>query len=116
MEDGWIYLARYMTAASGFNGLRGIWISVFAKSADLQLAARITLARLAEHSSVILPMKPSQAHYSDHFVLVKGLCQHIIGSQIQGFRPQMLVREPGRTSTRHPAVSDRAAVDEPVGP
>src|SRR6266404_4223543 len=89
------YLARYMTAASGFNGLRGprrVNLDFGFCEVCRSLACGPQYSRrFGRNLGVILPMKPSQAHNSDHFVLVKRLCQHIIGSQIQGFRPQMLV-------------------------
>ena len=41
-----------------------------------------------------LPMQPSRTESTCHFPAVQRLCQHIVGSHVKSFCPQMIVRNP----------------------
>ena len=43
----------------------------------------------------IPPMLPRQTKYADHFCGVKRLYQHVVGPEVQHFRPQAFIRQPG---------------------
>jgi len=44
---------------------------------------------------LILPAQPRQAEDATDFFAIERLRQHIVGSEIQGFRPQMFIRKTG---------------------
>src|SRR5579872_5824855 len=60
------------------------------------------------------PMLSSGADDADHFVRVKRLRQHVPGSQIQGFRPQAFIRQPGSYDKERGIGEKRDLVQHPA--